>query len=96
MLVSCPVSTMNLPFDILDHIFGFLIKHSASLVACSEAHPVFSRMVEKYQYYCLTIVLESRCGHLTVLTKLLSDKPRIGNYVRVLRIESVLEYHCGP
>jgi len=80
---------MNLPFDILDHIFSFLITHPASLVACSEAHPVFSRMVEKYQYYCLTIDLESTCGHLT---KLLSDKPRIRNYVRVLRIEPVYRY----
>jgi len=79
---------MNLPFDILDHIFGFLITHPASLVACSEAHPVFSRMVEKYQYYCLTIDLESTRGHY----KLLSDKPRIVNYVRVLRIEFDLEY----
>jgi len=58
---------MNLPFDILDHIFGFLITHPGSLVACSEAHPVFSRMVEKYQYYCLTIDLESTGGHLTKL-----------------------------
>jgi len=80
---------MNLPFDILDHIFGFLITHPASLVACSEAHPVFSRMVEKYQYYCLTIDRESTCDHLT---KLLSDKPRIRNYVRVLRIEFDIEY----
>jgi len=80
---------MNLPFDILDHIFGFLITHPASLVACSEAHPVFSRMVEKYQYHRLTIDLESTRGHLM---KLLSDRPRIRNYVRVLRIESYLEY----
>ena len=84
---------MNLPFDILDHIFGFLITHPASLVACSEAHPVFSRMVEKYQYYRLTIDLESTRGHLT---RLLSDKPRIRNYVRVLRIEFDLEYGHIP
>ena len=86
---ACPVSNMNLPFDILDHIFGFLITHPGSLVACSEAHPVFSRMVEKYQYYCLTIDLESTRGHLT---KLLSDKPQIRNYVCVLRIEFDVEY----
>jgi hypothetical protein len=76
--------TMNLPFDILDHIFSFLITHPASLFACSEAHPVLSRMVEKYQYHRVTIDPESTCDHLT---KLLSDKPRIRNYVRVLRIE---------
>ena len=74
---------MDFPFDILDHIFGFLITDPASLVACSEAHPVFSRMVEKYRYHCLTIDPESS----GLLTKLLLDKPRIANYVRVLRIE---------
>jgi len=77
---------MDIPFDILDHIFGFLITHPASLDACSEAHPVFSRMVEKYQYHHLTIDPVSS----SFLTKLLSDNPRIANYVRVLRIEGEL------
>jgi len=72
---------MDIPFEIFDHIFGFLITHPASLVACSEAHPVFSRMVEKYQYYRL-IINSTIC-----VTKLLWDKPRIANYVRVLQIE---------
>ena len=75
-----------IPLELLDHIFGFLITDPASLIACSEAHPLFSQMVEKYQYHKLTIN-PSTCD---LLIKLLSEKPRIANYVRVLRIESEL------
>jgi len=82
---------MDFPFDIFDHIFCFLISDPECLIACSEASPVFSRIAEKYQYYHVVIHtgeaqvecrLEPSC-----LTKLLSDKPRIANYVRVFQVE---------
>ena len=77
-----------IPLEVLDHIFGFLLTDPASLVACSEAHPPFAQIVEKYQYHKLTISLESTSFY----TKLLSDKPQIANYVRVLRIEGEPEH----
>ncbi len=87
---------MEIPFEILDHIFGFLITHPASLVACSEAHHVFSRMVEKYRYYHIITHTGRTYFKYSIepshLTKLLSDKPQIANYVRVLQVE--LEYLC--
>jgi len=82
---------MEIPFDILDHIFSFLISHPASLVACSEAHHVFSRMAEKYRYYHIITHTGRTYFKYNLepshLTKLLSDKPRIANYVRVLQVE---------
>jgi len=76
------------------YTFGFLISDPESLARCSEAHPVFSRMVEKYQYYHIIICIEKTRGKLlepSHFTKLLSDKPRITTYVRVLQVK--LYYH---
>jgi len=82
---------MDFPFDILDHIFSFLISHPECLIACSEASPVFSHMVEKYRYYHVVIHTgETKieyCLEPSYLTNLLSDKPRIANYVHVLQVE---------
>jgi hypothetical protein len=49
---------MDIPFDV-DLIFGFLMKHPASLAACSAANLVFFRMVKKYQHHCLIVYPES-------------------------------------
>jgi hypothetical protein len=77
--------SMEIPLDIVDHTFSFLISDKDSLIRCSEAHPVFSRMVEKYQYYHINLHAH---GHISsYFTKLLSDKPRIGAYVHVLQLQ---------
>ena len=83
---------MNLPFDVLDSIFSFLKSHPDSLVACSKAHPFFSRVAERHLYRHITIHLgpwTSKFGYLlepSELSKLLSETPHIVNYVRVLCI----------
>ena len=82
---------MNLPFDVLDSIFSFL--HPNSLVACSKAHPLFSRVAERHLYHHITSPWAnpwaSHPGYMlkpSKLSKLLSETPHIANYVRVLCI----------
>jgi hypothetical protein len=82
---------IELPFDIIDIIFSQLRRHPGSLVACSNAHPVFSRIAERHLYY--HIIIHTGVTHFayslgpSVLNKLLSETPRIAKYIRVLQIE---------
>ena len=82
---------MDLPFDIVDHIFGFLRTHPTSLLACSKAHPDLSPIATRHFYYH-TIVHTGLIGFThslepTCLLNRIFETPRIGNHVRVLQIE---------
>ena len=82
---------MDLSLDIIDHIFSFLRSHPNSLIACSEAHPNFSLIAERHQFY--HIVIHTGFTEFaysfkpTCLVELISKTPRIVNHVRVLQIE---------
>jgi len=81
-------------FDTIDYIFSFLKYDSKSLLACSEAHPSFTPIVERHLYYYIIISTSSRfrsdghgyCLQPSHLSKVLSDTPRIANHVHVLQI----------
>jgi hypothetical protein len=85
---------MEFPFDVLDYIFSFLKSDPESLVACSRAHPLLSRIVERYLYYHIVILTgigfqNTGQGYFlesSHLIKILSETPQIVDYVRVLQI----------
>ena len=89
---------MDFPSDILHYIFSFLKGNPESLIVCSNTHPSFSPIAEKYLYYHITIqtsldyrVFRSGGYHLvpSQLLALLSDSPQIANHVRVLQLAFV-------
>ena len=82
---------MELPLDILDYIFGFLKSHPETLIACSRAHPIFAQVVERFLYHNITIhtdqsTYDGYCLEPLDTFNLLSETPRIANYVRILCI----------
>ena len=83
--------SMELPFDILDHIFSFLRSDPKALFACSKAHPTLSQVVEKYRFH--HIIIHTGVTDFTYsfkpfdLLRHLAKAPRIVNYVAVLQIE---------
>ena len=87
---------MQLPVEILDHIFGFLrVSHQETLLTCSK-DPVLSLVVKKHLYYHIivdtddTIDSESRANYIfdpDCLLKLVSEDPRILHQVRILQIQ---------
>jgi len=87
-------SPMEFPYDILHYIFSFLKSNPEPLIACSNAHPSFSPIVEKHLYYHITIQTSSEYRtspygyHLepSQLLELLSESPQIANHVRVLQL----------
>ena len=95
----CPpqAQPMDFPSDILHYIFSFLKADPESLIACSNTHPSFSPIAEKYLYYHITIQTSltyraSLSGyHLepSQLLELLSESPQIANHVRVLQLTFV-------
>ena len=81
----------DLPFDILDHIFGLLRSDPKSLIACSKAHPDFTPIVEKHRYYHTIVHARFTIFPYTFkpirLMKLISASPSIVRHIRVLEIE---------
>lgn len=83
---------MEIPIEILDKIFRALKSNPLSLYNCSNAHPIFSQIVEKYLYYHIIIPSrltqsDSRSGYRlgsSRIVKLLSKTPHIVDYVRIL------------
>jgi len=83
------------PPEIFGEIFSFLASETRVLVACSQAHPIFAKLVEPTLY---AHVIVHNCDaddedgrHLKFkpyqLSTLLSDNPQILNYLRSLRVE---------
>ena len=81
-----------LPVEILDYIFSYLDVHS--LKASSKAHPVLSHIAERHLYVRITLQnheeYNSSDSWLSLevgqLSDLLSERPRIANYVLFLAI----------
>ena len=86
---------MELPFDVLDYIFGLLRSDPETLVECSKAHPMFSQILNRHLFYHIVIHLgpfasNTRQGYnLSIhhLIKLVSETPQLVDHVRVLEIQ---------
>ena len=83
-----------LPPEIFSEIFSFLASEARVLLACSQAHPIFAQLVEPTLYAHVVIdrvAYYEDEHHLRFtpyqLSTLLSDNPRILNYLRSLRVE---------
>ena len=90
---KAPSRSIELPFDILDRIFSLLKSHPKALLACSNAHSVFSQIVEKYRFHHIVISIglgDTKFANSldpSNLRKHLAETPRIAKYVTVLQIE---------
>lgn len=90
---------MKFSDDILDHIFSFLRSQKETLVVCSKVLAL-SRIVERHLFYH-TIVQINRSDYVfeeNNFSDLVSEKPHILNYVRILEIQFVTKYlrHRSP
>ena len=88
------------PPEIFTEIFGFLTSEAPALIACSQAHPTFAQLIEPILYAHVIVHdhdVDPEDQHLKLkpyqLSTLLSDKPRILNYLRSLRV--VLAFNEG-
>jgi len=85
---------MMFPPEIFGEIFSFLTSEASVLVACSQAHPIFAQLIEP-TLYAHVMVHNHRANddkhHLSFkpnqLSALLSDNPRIVNYLRSLCVD---------
>jgi hypothetical protein len=88
---------MQLSFEILDHIFSFLVSHRETLLACS-IDPVLSQIVERHLYYHIIIDVGNERPSSKYafepgrLSELVSKNPRILYYIRILQIQIRFEY----
>jgi hypothetical protein len=83
---------MLLPVDIFDHLFSFLVSDPVTLKACSETHPVLSRLAERHLYATLTLLDGNRVDHqhgmrTSDLDQLLSDTHRIRKFVQAVEVK---------
>jgi hypothetical protein len=87
---------MRLSVELLDHIFSFLVSHQRTIAACSKDAVLFP-IIERQLYYHTTVRFargwrDSDCGfEPDCLSKLVSENPRILNYVRILQIQVDLD-----
>ena len=83
--------SIELPFDILDHIFSFLKSHPKALLACSKANSAFCQIVERYQFHHIIIHTGDADSTYSFrpsdMLRHLAETPRIVDYVAVLQIE---------
>lgn len=92
-------TTMQLSFDILDHIFSFVPRWT--LAICSK-DPILSPIVEKHYYYHVTVCIKDDRWidplefAPSQIAELVSEKPHIKNYTRVLQIENTVADYYGP
>jgi len=82
---------MRLPAEVTDHIFSFLRKDTLALKACSKAHPLYSRLAERYLY--AHIVIDPRAPEVC---NLILENPRLLDYPRSLEIRSFLNFTRNP
>ena len=86
------------PPEIFTEIFGFLTSEAPALIACSQAHPTFAQLIEPILYAHVIVRdhdADPEDHHLKLkpyqLSTLLSDKPRILNYLRSLHVNFSLD-----
>ena len=92
-----PILTQKFPPEIFSEIFSFLTSEACVLVPCSQAHPIFAKIVELTLY--AHVIVHNRDSDadnedehyfkfkLYQFSTLLSDNPRILNYLRSLCVE---------
>jgi len=83
------------PPEIFGEIFSFLTSEASVLVTCSQAHPTFAQLIEPTLY--AHVIVQNDDANLTdghhlrfkpdQLSALLSDNPRILNYLRSLCVD---------
>jgi len=73
-----------LPAELIDHIFSFLQEDTLALKACSKAHPLYSRLAERYLY--AHIAIDSRTNEAC---NLILENPRLLDYPRTLEIRYI-------
>lgn len=83
---------MLLPPELIDHIFSFLQQNISALKACSKAHPLYSRLAERYLYTDLTVDLLG----VSELHKQLSWNSRLLDYPRSLEIRGGSRFYFKP
>ena len=84
---------MRLSVEILDHIFSFLVSHQETLIACSK-DSLLSPIVERHLYYKVIVHIgrgQFNSNYVNafkpnLLSKIVSENPRILRYVRILEI----------
>ena len=85
---------MQFSAEILDHIFSFLISHRETLIACSK-DPILSPIVERHLYYHVVVQIIGNPPNYAFepdhLSKLVSERPHILQYVRCLQIQVELD-----
>ncbi len=85
---------MRVSLEILDLILGFLIPHRETLIACSKDQVLFP-IVKRHLYYHVIVHFGSNNRRADTnyafkpdrLSKLLSEDPRILNYVKILQVQ---------
>ena len=81
---------MELPLDILEYIFSFLVSDRKTLIACSK-DPVLSPIVEKHRYYHIIVRRTTDDSNNAFepnhLSQFVSKNPHIVHYVRILQID---------
>ena len=83
------------PPEIFSEIFSFLASEAHVLLACSQAHPIFAQIIEPILYAHVIVIIHDANyedqHHLKFkphqLSTLLSDNPRILNYLRSLCVD---------
>src|SRR6266542_5954723 len=80
---------MNLPAEILDHIFSFLKLDPAALRACSESDPSLSRLAEPHLYFHVLLKTSNSSSDTSNLAQLLSKRPHLAHYIRSLEIQVI-------
>ena len=102
-VINLPLPIL-LPPETLAEIFSFLASEARVLVACSQAHPIFAQLVEP-TLYAHVIVHDGDADHDDghhlkfkphQLSRLLSDNPRILDYLRSLCVDFPQHYNEGP
>ena len=75
------VIKMLLPTELIDRIFSFLQGDTSALKACLSAHPVYSKLAERYLYADLQISPSAVSG----LHEQISKNPHLLDYPRTLQ-----------
>jgi len=85
---------MSLPDELVDHILSFLQSDLVTLKKCAEAHPILSRISERYIYakvalyddFLTTVPVTPPGLRTTKFAQIIAKTPNITNHIRDLEI----------
>ena len=81
-----PIANMHLPAELIDHIFSFLKEDIPALAACSNAHPLISRLAERYLYADIVVRMDTTAAES--YERIFFENPHILHYPRTLEIQA--------